>query len=222
MPEDDPDAVAGLLEYLYTMRYPSALREQILRDLNMKSPADGSDYKAWGIVYWTFDLAMFKIAHKYDVQYLQEQALHHLDLRCKYDPMPSLSGDFGGKSFAQILQGYTQLVQDLYDEDLALLLKPSLDELLKHTFNHVASHFDAAEVDVLVHGELDFSKRVVAHLLDQTKQTKKAYDECSKQKMTWQGMYTATWSELELSRSEVKKKQDIINASTASKGRGRN
>jgi hypothetical protein len=69
--EDDPEAVDGLLDYLYPTKYPSNLDKHNLKSLETEAKANNSDYTAYAVMYWNFGLAMFKIAHKYDLSHLE-------------------------------------------------------------------------------------------------------------------------------------------------------
>jgi hypothetical protein len=79
LPEDDPEAVGGLLDYLYTTEYPNDLRKYNLKNLETEAKTNISDYTAYTVMYWTFDLDMFKIAHKYDLAHLEGEAQEYLE-----------------------------------------------------------------------------------------------------------------------------------------------
>jgi hypothetical protein len=68
---------------LYTTEYPNDLRKHNLKNLEPEAKANNSDYTSYAVMYWNFDLAMFQIAHKYDLAHLEGEAQEYLEKRCE-------------------------------------------------------------------------------------------------------------------------------------------
>ena len=95
LPDDEPEAVEGLLYYLYTLKYPTYLYEAAFlraRKLN-KIPGCACSENTYicahaeesrpylssiSADYWMFDLTLYSIAHKFDAKGLMDLTLSRI------------------------------------------------------------------------------------------------------------------------------------------------
>ena len=130
MDDDDPDAVEGLLYYLYMLEYPNELGERSLSGGGIQ-PSDA--YR-----YWNFDLLIYRIADKYNLPELVRLAQQSLLEKAK--SAQSRDEDGNQNIFSTYLDGFVALIDELYapDKRLPKDIKEIRDQVVTSTSKMVA------------------------------------------------------------------------------------
>lgn len=174
LPQADPEAVHGVLYYLYTFCYPRDLKDRINREL-LSHPAVTPHYWARpGKHFWLYDLEIYKVAHYLGLEFLANLAKEQLDQNC-INPSSEL--------FLSRLSGYVLLVDQLYpkpveDEEqkgyddkrmYVDLLKDTRKLLLASTSTLVAKNIKNEALNRLTQEISEFKQDVFSVLIEQNR-----------------------------------------------------
>jgi hypothetical protein len=80
-----------------------------------RRPPISRHFLALGKVTWTYDLNLFKLAHKYDIPHLAQLAQTEIKQLCVHPPINKTD------NFIAKVQGYAPLVEELYGEYAEML-----------------------------------------------------------------------------------------------------
>lgn len=176
LPDDEPEAVEGLLYYLYTFGYPKSVQAAAFGEAKRacsiskcncartKAPCRNAEntnkeqfLRSFSTLYWMFDLGLFQIAHKYDVRALMDLALHHLhDLLDDRDAM-------WRQRFRALSFGYVLAAEFLHDTEIPELAEMR-EEFLCSTAKCAAWHANINPISKLVDDNPSLAKHWLRHL----------------------------------------------------------
>jgi hypothetical protein len=159
MEGDDAVAVEGMLYYLYTLDYPVELYERRLGSDHGSGSDSGIEDEDSpiqdAVVYWCFDLLMYKIADKYGLFELRELAAQSLRNKAE------LAGNEQGR-FLKNLDGFVTLIDDLYaTEDISEHLRQLRTQTISSMCEAITNHIREHRLSALVADVPDFAIEVV-------------------------------------------------------------
>lgn len=179
LPDDEPEAVEGLLYYLYTLEYPTYLYEAAFRrarKLNKiagcacsernffcaHAEASGPYLSSISADYWMFDLRLYSIAHKFNAKGLMDLTLSRI-----YGYLENEDG-LWRFSFQDLSPGYVLFARYLAEtqiEELAALR----DEFFCITARYAAQVADIEPISKIVDEIPWIAKHWLRHLGFRTK-----------------------------------------------------
>jgi hypothetical protein len=166
---DVPEAVEGMLFYLYCLEYPRELYEGLLggsasgsggSDSGIEEDEESSSSQQDARTYWGFDLMMYTIADKYGLDELRKMARESLTTKAKRAGNVKQRDDFPGN-----LDGFAALIEELYaDEDVAEHLRAFRTEIVGSTSEALTPHVRDPRLSVLIADVPSFAVELVEAL----------------------------------------------------------